>query len=122
MQIDLNNAPVQPTPSSAGTDLPPEVQRPHPHRIGWVGTTALAMGGSNQSLFLITALFVGQGAISGQGSAAVPLLIVGLPWQLEPRLQVHRPCNPSRKIFDLHNKLMAIGYTNISLVKVVNNR
>ncbi len=36
------------------------------------------MGGSNQSLFLITALFVGQGDISGQGSAAVPLLIVGL--------------------------------------------
>jgi len=36
------------------------------------------MGGSNQSLFLITALFVGQGDIPGQGSAAVPLLIVGL--------------------------------------------
>ena len=36
------------------------------------------MGGSNQSLFLIGALFVGQGSIPGQGSAAVPLLIVGL--------------------------------------------
>ena len=36
------------------------------------------MGGSNQSLFLITALFVGQGEIPGQGSAAVPLLIAGL--------------------------------------------
>ena len=36
------------------------------------------MGGSNQSLFLIAALFIGQGAIPGQGSAAVPLLIVGL--------------------------------------------
>lgn len=36
------------------------------------------MGGSNQSLFLITALFVGQGDILGQGSAAIPLLIVGL--------------------------------------------
>ncbi|MCX6969130.1 MAG: amino acid permease [Verrucomicrobia bacterium] len=71
---------------SAGSDLPPEVQRPHPHRIGWVGTTSLAMGGSNQSLFLITALFVGQGAISGQGSAAVPLLIVGLllSWAAAP--------------------------------------
>ena len=50
----------------------------HPHRIGWLGTTALAMGGSNQSLFLIGALFAGQGGISGQGSAAVPLLVVGL--------------------------------------------
>jgi diguanylate cyclase (GGDEF)-like protein len=36
------------------------------------------MGGSNQMIFIITALFVGQGAILGQGSAAVPLLIVGV--------------------------------------------
>jgi len=36
------------------------------------------MGGINQSLFLIGALFVGQGSIPGQGSAAVPLLTVGL--------------------------------------------
>ncbi len=50
----------------------------HPRTLGWLGTSALAMGGSNQSLFLIAALFVGQGDISGQGSAAVPLLIVGL--------------------------------------------
>jgi hypothetical protein len=41
--------------------------------LGWFGTTALAMGGSNQMIFLITALFVGQGAILGQGSAAVDL-------------------------------------------------
>ena len=34
--------------------------REHPRTIGWVSTTALAMGGSNQSLFLIAALFVGQ--------------------------------------------------------------
>ncbi|HEY1735405.1 MAG TPA: APC family permease, partial [Methylovirgula sp.] len=52
--------------------------RPHPRSLGWLSTAALAMGGSNQSLFLITALFVGQGDIPGQGSAAVPLLIVGL--------------------------------------------
>ena len=52
--------------------------RPHPRVLGWVGTAALAMGGSNQMIFLITALFVGQGDIPGQGSAAVPLLIVGL--------------------------------------------
>ena len=44
------------------------------------------MGGSNQSLFLITALFAGQGEIPGQGSAAVPLLIIGLflAWAAAP--------------------------------------
>ncbi|CAB4686670.1 MAG: hypothetical protein F2663_01980 [Actinobacteria bacterium] len=46
--------------------------REHPRTIGWLGTTALAMGGSNQSLFLIGAL------VMTQGTAAVPLLIVGL--------------------------------------------
>src|SRR2546429_7509743 len=51
---------------------------PHPRTIGWIGTTALAMGGSNQSLFLIGALIAGERSIPGQGSAAVPLLIVGL--------------------------------------------
>jgi PAS domain S-box-containing protein len=53
---------------------------PHPRTIGWVGTTALAMGGSNQSLFLIGAL------IQNQGSAAVPLLILGLlvSWAAAP--------------------------------------
>ena len=59
---------------------------PHPRVLGWFGTTALAMGGSNQMIFLITALFVGQGDILGQGSAAVPLLIVGvlLGWAAAP--------------------------------------
>ena len=51
---------------------------PHPRTVGWFGTTAVAMGGINQSLFLLAALFVGQGAIPGQGSAAVPLLAIGL--------------------------------------------
>ena len=37
----------------------------HPRRLGWYGTTAIAMGGSNQSLFLIAALFAGQGAAAG---------------------------------------------------------
>src|SRR5260221_2260796 len=60
--------------------------RIHPRTLGWFGTTALAMGGSNQMIFLITALFVGQGDILGQGSAAVPLLIVGvlLSWAAAP--------------------------------------
>ena len=51
---------------------------PHPRTIGWLGTTALAMGGSNQSLFLMGALLVGQGDIPGQATAAIPLLIFGL--------------------------------------------
>jgi signal transduction histidine kinase/CheY-like chemotaxis protein len=52
----------------------------HPRTLGWVGTSALAMGGSNQSLFLIGALIVSQ------GSAAVPLLAVGLilSWMAMP--------------------------------------
>src|SRR5215468_497300 len=58
----------------------------HPRTLGWVATSALAMGGSNQSLFLIAALFAGQGDIPGQGSAAVPLLIIGLivSWAAAP--------------------------------------
>ncbi len=53
---------------------------PHPRTIGWIGTTAMAMGGSNQSLFLIGALLLTQ------GSAAVPLLILGLllSWAAAP--------------------------------------
>ena len=60
--------------------------QPHPRTLGWFGTTALAMGGSNQSLFLIAALFAGQGDIPGQGSAAVPLLVLGLflSWAAAP--------------------------------------
>ena len=54
------------------------VKKSHPRTLGWVGTTSLAMGGSNQSLFLLSALFVGQGDILGQGSATIPLLIFGL--------------------------------------------
>jgi len=58
----------------------------HPRTLGWVSTAALAMGGSNQSLFLIAALVAGQGEITGQGSAAVPLLVVGLllAWAAAP--------------------------------------
>jgi signal transduction histidine kinase/ActR/RegA family two-component response regulator len=52
----------------------------HPRRIGWIGTTALAMGGSNQSLFLIGAL------VLSQGTAAIPLLVAGLllSWAAAP--------------------------------------
>src|SRR6185437_5930439 len=62
------------------------VTPPHPRVLGWFGTSALAMGGSNQMIFLIMALFVGQGEILGQGSAAVLLLIFGvlLGWAAAP--------------------------------------
>ena len=51
-----------------------------------IADPALAMGGSNQMIFLITALFIGQGDILGQASAAVPLLIVGVlsSWAAAP--------------------------------------
>ena len=60
--------------------------RAHPRTVGWFGTTSVAMGGINQSLFLFGALFVGQGSIPGQGSAAVVLLGVGLllSWAATP--------------------------------------
>ncbi len=53
-------------PGSTGTP------RAYRREIGWIGATAMAMGGSNQMLFLIGAL------VASQGSAAIPLLIVGL--------------------------------------------
>jgi signal transduction histidine kinase/DNA-binding response OmpR family regulator/amino acid transporter len=58
----------------------------HPRTVGWFGTTAVAMGGINQSLFLLGALILGQGSTHGQGTAAVPLLTVGLllSWAATP--------------------------------------
>ncbi|MEI6076805.1 MAG: amino acid permease [Verrucomicrobiota bacterium] len=69
--------------NTAATTAP---MREHPRTLGWLTTTAMAMGGSNQSLFLIAALFIGQDPIPGQGSAAVPLLILGLllSWAAAP--------------------------------------
>jgi diguanylate cyclase (GGDEF)-like protein len=51
---------------------PADLDRTHPRRIGWVGTAALALGGSNQSLFILGAILLTQ------GTGAVPLLAVGL--------------------------------------------
>ncbi len=48
----------------------------HPRTLGWVRSAALAIGGSNQSLFLLGALLLAQ------GTAAVPLLIIGLVMSL----------------------------------------
>ena len=58
------------TPLDASGGTPPAVE--HPRTLGWLATSALAMGGSNQSLFLMAAL------IAAHGSGAVPLLVVGL--------------------------------------------
>jgi diguanylate cyclase (GGDEF)-like protein len=44
----------------------------HPRTVGWWGATSLAVGGSNQSLFIVGALIVSQ------GTGALPLLAVGL--------------------------------------------
>ena len=52
--------------------------RAHPHNLGWLGTTALAKGGGNQSIFILGALLIEQGNIPGQGAAAIALLIVGV--------------------------------------------
>jgi diguanylate cyclase (GGDEF)-like protein/PAS domain S-box-containing protein len=86
----MEQASAQAQPAAMTAVAPDAAQRPaaagHPRRLGWYGTTAIAMGGSNQSLFLIAALFVGQDEILGQGSAAVPLLILGLllSWAAAP--------------------------------------
>jgi hypothetical protein len=53
-EIDKNRRRVQIVTGSekllgAGAMAP----RPHQRSVGWVGTTALAMGGSNQSLFYL---------------------------------------------------------------------
>ena len=55
-------------------------------RSAGCGTTALAMGGSNQSLFLLGALLLAQ------GSAAIPLLIVGLLLSYAPRCPAGSSC------------------------------
>jgi signal transduction histidine kinase/amino acid transporter len=81
--------PLDSVPIHLGNSIPSDRLAPekaHPRTVGWFGTTAVAMGGINQSLFLLGALFVGQGTILGQGSAAIPLLAVGLflSWAATP--------------------------------------
>ncbi len=53
-------------------------KRSHPRTFGWIGTTALALGGSNQMIFLLTEPFTGGGDIPGPDSAAVTLLTIGV--------------------------------------------
>src|SRR3954466_15310704 len=68
---------VEVTPAADSTE-----PREHPRTIGWLGTSALAMGGSNRSLFIFAALF----GLTGQGSAAIALLVAGvvLGWMAMP--------------------------------------
>jgi diguanylate cyclase (GGDEF)-like protein len=56
-------------PGAAAT---PDGAATHPRVVGWWGATALAVGGSNQSLFILGAL------MASQGTGAIPLLIIGL--------------------------------------------
>lgn len=70
-------------PSPISPYRPEERQYRHPRSIAWIGASALAMGGSNLSLIL----FAGAGGlIATKGSAAVPLLIIGLllAWAAAP--------------------------------------
>jgi len=70
-------APVQ---RRRSTDSAPLAMRRHPRSLGWGGAASLAMGGSNQSLFLLT------GLIATQGGAAIWLLALGLllSWAAAP--------------------------------------
>jgi signal transduction histidine kinase/ActR/RegA family two-component response regulator len=58
--------------ATGGVDPADGAPRPHPRIIGWKSASAIAMGGSNQSLFVIGSL------LATQGSAAIPLLVAGL--------------------------------------------
>ncbi|MCP1120692.1 amino acid permease [Robbsia andropogonis] len=49
-----------------------------PRTLGWASLSALAMGGSNQSLFLIAALLVGGEHIPGIGTLGLALFVVGI--------------------------------------------
>ena len=60
-----------------------DTETTHPRTLGWVGTAALAMGGSGQGLLLIAGA---NGLAASHGGAAVPLLALGLllAWMAAP--------------------------------------
>ena len=76
------------TPNTATTDVPLSLtarrhapaERSHPRSVGWLGVSALAMGGSNLGLIVVGEVF------AAQGSAAIPLLAAGLllSWAATP--------------------------------------
>ncbi|HVI88521.1 MAG TPA: ATP-binding protein [Dongiaceae bacterium] len=59
---------------------------PHLRTIGWFGTTSIAMGGINATIYVLGALFVGDAVIPGHGTVAAVLLAVGmvLSWVATP--------------------------------------
>lgn len=67
-------------PTTAVPEGTPPLETDHPRTLGWLGVASLAMGGSNQSIFILGAV------IAAQGSAAIPLLVVGLllSWAATP--------------------------------------
>jgi len=74
---------VRPAAAVAPATLPAPAETAaadHPRTISWLGASALAMGGSNQMVFLVGAL------IAAHGSGAVPILMVGmlLGWAAAP--------------------------------------
>src|SRR4026208_1996957 len=76
----VGQVPAQRSGPATETLAPAPAGGTHPRTLGWFGTTALAMGGSNQSLFLLTAL------VATQGGAAIPHLGVALllSWAAAP--------------------------------------
>lgn len=77
---DVVSVPAQRAPADGGDVRNTHaVPRKHPRTIGWFGTASLAMGGSNQSLFLIA---TGTGLFATQGSATIWLLLIGLAFSV----------------------------------------
>ena len=70
--VSFPAVPRAPSPTPSTLPAEPSTRTPHPRRLGWAQTVALAMGGSNQSLFLLGTLLLAQ------GTAAVPILAAGL--------------------------------------------
>ena len=112
-----------PTPPFGGA----ETTRAHPRTLGWFGNTCLALAGSNLSLFLIGALLVSQ------GTAAVPLLIVGLlddgalrdlqalavGLSMQAVVEVHSEAEVARA---LRADAMIIGINNLDLTRMKTDR
>src|SRR6202521_2072735 len=81
-------------------DLPTlTLPRPHPRTLGWVGTTALAMGGGNSDPVLLGRPF------ANQGQAPLPLPHRGVAPELGGRVwldgagaHVSRSCRRHRRV------------------------
>ena len=86
------------------------VTRPHPRTIGWFGITSVAMGGINQSLFLMGALFIGQEAVDFYRDNHKNIHVVILDMTM-PKLTGKQTM---KKILEINPKakiILASGYT-----------